>query len=511
MTFVLRWPWRLALAVIGGVLLWAAFPPIGWGWLAVPATALFALAAWSSSLRLAVLTGFLGGLIFFLALLSWMTIVGTDAWLALSAFCALWFALLQVGSAMVCRLPAAPVWIATLWVLQEALRGRVPWGGFPWGELAFAAPNSPWSAPLSWIATSGLTFLLALLGALLAQAVARGGRRSLAPLAIAAALGLVMWVLPLASVSNGSSAPVAVVQGGTPQWGMGAMDVRRAVLDNHVSQTLELAQAVAAGEADQPDLVVWPENSTDIDPFTDPSVAEAITSAARAVAAPILVGAVIDAEADREGVWNVGVLWTPAGIPEQMYVKNHPVPFGEFIPFREQIAPLIGRFDRVPRDFLPGERPGVFESGGIVFGDVICFEIAYADVVDAVVDGGAQFLTVQTNNATYGGTAQPQQQYEISRARAIEQGREVAIASTTGISGFVGKDGSPRRTLGQGEVGWLVDKVDLRSGFTPANRYGHLVEIVLCLVAIGSVATVIILGLRRRSAPRPVDSSNVVR
>lgn len=509
MTFDVRWPWRLAMVVVGGVLLWAAFPPLGWGWLTIPGTALFALAAWSSSLRLAALTGFVGGLTFFLALLSWMTVVGTDAWIALGAFCALWFALLQLGSAIVCRLPVAPVWIAALWVLQEALRGRVPWGGFPWGELAFAAPSSPWGTSLSWVATSGLTFLLALLGALLAQAVVRGGRQSLAPLAVAVVLGLLMWVLPLASVSNGASATIAVIQGGTPQWGMGAMDVRRAVLDNHVSQTLELAQAVSAGEADQPELVVWPENSTDIDPFTDPGVAEAITSAARAIQAPILVGAVIDAEADREGVWNVGVLWTPAGVPEQMYVKNHPVPFGEFIPFRDQIAPLIGRFDRVPRDFLPGERPGVLETGGFVFGDVICFEIAYADVVDAVVDGGAQFLTVQTNNATYGGTSQPEQQFEIARARAIEQGREVAIASTTGISGFVGKDGIPRVTLGQGEVGWLVEQVALRAGFTPANRFGHLVEIALCLLAVGSVATGIILAARRRAASRAAHSSTV--
>ena len=170
---------------------------------------------------------------------------------------------------------------------------------------------------------------------------------------------------------------------------------------------------------------------------------------------------------------------------------------------------MIGRFDRVPRDFLPGERPGVLETGGFVFGDVICFEIAYADVVDAVVDGGAQFLTVQTNNATYGGTSQPEQQFEIARARAIEQGREVAIASTTGISGFVGKDGIPRVTLGQGEVGWLVEQVPLRAGFTPANRFGHLVEIALCLLAVGSVAAGIILAARRRAASRAAHSSTV--
>jgi apolipoprotein N-acyltransferase len=170
-----------------------------------------------------------------------------------------------------------------------------------------------------------------------------------------------------------------------------------------------------------------------------------------------------------------------------MYIKTHPVPFGEYIPFRGLIASLIGRFDRVPRDYLPGTEPGNLEIGGVAVGNVICFEIAYGDVVDAVVDGGARVVTVQTNNATYGGTSQPAQQLGIERMRAIEFGRSVLVAATSGISSIIDADGQASQRLDEGQTGWLVAEVPLRGELTMASRFGHAIEIVLCLVALGAI------------------------
>ena len=121
----------LVFAVAGGVLLWCSFAPVSWGVLAIPGAALVIAACWGVSWKRGLLVGALAGLSFFLPLLAWMHVIGQDAWLALSAFCAVWCAGMGAVIAVVSRLPYAPVWIGSAWVLQEALRGRVPWGGFP--------------------------------------------------------------------------------------------------------------------------------------------------------------------------------------------------------------------------------------------------------------------------------------------------------------------------------------------------------------------------------------------
>lgn len=493
---MLRLPAASIAAVLGGLLLYGAFPPLGWGLLAVPGVALITAALWGARLRRGVGLGLVSGWAFFGPLLAWMHIIGVDAWLALSLLYAAWIALVGVGITLVTRLPGAPVWVAAVWVLGEALRGRIPLGGFPWGNLSFAEPGTALGSWAAWGGAPFLTFLVALAGAALVEVVRAAGarrRRALTSWSVVVlAIVAVPMLLPLGAlgdeVGGPPSARIAIVQGGTPQTGMGAMDVRRAVLDNHVRVTMDLAKAVADGQARQPEFVLWPENSSDLDPFADAEAAAAITAAARAVGAPILVGAVTSVPGNPAGVWNVGIVWDPESGPTDMYVKTHPVPFGEYIPFRAQLASLIGRFDRIPRDFIPGDQPGNLDIGGVAVGNVICFEIAYAEVVDAVVDGGARVITVQTNNATYGGTAQPDQQLGIERIRAIETGRSVLVAATSGVSAQIAADGSLTQVLEQGQTGWIDADVALRGALTPASRIGHVVEFLLCLLAVIGIA-----------------------
>jgi apolipoprotein N-acyltransferase len=253
---------------------------------------------------------------------------------------------------------------------------------------------------------------------------------------------------------------------------------------------------------EQPQFVLWPENSTDIDPFADASVADAITAAARAVSAPILVGAVTPVPGRTDAVWNVGIVWDPDRGPTDMYIKTHPVPFGEFVPFRSVLERFIERFDRVPRDFLPGEEPGNLDIGGVAVGNVICFEIAYGEVVDAVVRGGARLITVQTNNATYGGTAQPAQQLQIERLRATESGRTVLVAATSGISAVIHSDRSVVQRMDEGETGWLVADVPLTGTLTPASRVGWIVETIVALLAVGALALAVVAS--RRGHPEQI-------
>jgi apolipoprotein N-acyltransferase len=474
---LLRLPTATALAVLGGLALAAAFPPFSFGPSAPVGVALLSAALWRARLRRGVGLGLLSGLAFFIPLLSWMTVIGTDAWLLLALECAAWTMLIGIGSAVGSRLPGAPLWMAAWWVLAEALRGRIPWGGFPWGSLSFSQPDTPLA---EWAAVGGtafVTFTVALIGTCLAalaahlsearfrQAIATG---TLLVLVVVLSGPLGGWATPAPS---GRTASIAIVQGGTPQTGMGALDVRRAVLENHVAQTMTLAAAIDSGQVERPSFVLWPENSSDIDPFADASVAADISAAAQAVGVPILVGAVTTTPDDPDFVWNVGIVWDPERGPTQMYVKNRPVPFGEFIPFREQLAPLIGRFDRVPRDFAAGATPGNLE-------------IAYGDVVEAVVDGGAEVITVQTNNATYAGTAQPEQQLDISRIRATETGRTVLVAATSGISAVIDPDRVVTERMEEGEQGWFIAEAALVDEPTWAAAGGRAVEGILLLISV---------------------------
>jgi len=498
-------PFWLALvfSVGGGLLLWCSFAPVSWGILAIPGTALVIASCWHASWKRGLFLGLVAGLSYFLPLLGWMHIIGQDAWLALSAFCALWCAGMGAVFALVSRLPYGPVWIGSAWVLQEALRGRVPWGGFPWGNVSFASADSPLLGWAPWLGATGVTFVTALAGAAIVAAAQKPWR-----------IRHAVWlVIPVVVVSGGvllppvmtpisdSAIQVAVIQGGTPQLGMGAMDVRRAVLDNHVAQTLALARDVSRGRVPQPDMVIWPENASDLDPYQDSSAATAISAAARAVQAPILVGAVVYPPADSQGLWNTGIVWDPQDGPGDRYIKNHPVPFGEYIPLRSVISTLVGRFDRVPRDFRAGDEPGLLNIAGVRIGDAICFEVAYGEVMRALVTGGAQLLTVQTNNATYGDTAQPDQQFAIERFRARETGRFVAVAATTGISGFVNPSGDVERMLPQNTVGYLTSTVALSDRVTLATTVAPLLEALLCALALS--ATIVAVVTRRRAVRDP--------
>ena len=498
----LRWIASIAIAALSGVITALAFAPVGiWPLVFVGVAGVLAV-QWRASSARSAAVGFVFGLTFFLVLLPWMTVIGVDAWILLAAYCALWNAALGALIGPLSKLRGASVWVASGWVVMEALRGRIPLGGFPWGELGFSQANSPLAALVSVSGMTGLSFLIVLIAALAVEALRSRRWKALVTVVAVVAISSVVIPRPFEFGGTSGSAVVAIVQGGTPGVGMEAMDERRAVLRGHVEQTLALAEAIDADEVPRPDFVLWPENSSDIDPFRDESAAQDISTAAAAVGVPIVVGAVVETD-DPTKVENTGIVWDPITGPGERYVKNHPVPFGEFVPFREQLAPLIGRFERVPRDFVRGDSPGVLNVAGIVIGDVICFEVAYDDVFIAIIDGGAELITVQTNNATYQGTGQPEQQWDIERLRALQSGRTVVVASTTGVSGFIEPDGTVTARMEEGERGYLVQEVALRTGRTPSTLLGAIPEIVAGGVLLTGLVLSMNVHIRRRRAQSP--------
>lgn len=170
--------------------------------------------------------------------------------------------------------------------------------------------------------------------------------------------------VPVGVRGGGDTVTVAIVQGNVPRLGLDFNAQRQAVLNNHVDATVELAERVGRGEAQRPDLVVWPENSSDIDPLRNPGAGYRISQAADAIGAPILVGAVLSGPGPGQ-VRNAGLLWRPGSGPDlgQVYTKRHPVPFAEYVPLRAIARKVSAEVDRVRSDFVPGDRPGCLMPG----------------------------------------------------------------------------------------------------------------------------------------------------
>ncbi|MGZ4550677.1 MAG: apolipoprotein N-acyltransferase [Blastococcus sp.] len=521
-----QWPWRTLLAAAGGLVLVLAFPGYDLPGLAVLGPAALALAVHGRRFRAGLWLGLVFGVAFFVPLLSWAGIyVGPLPWLALAGFEALHLALLGGATALTSRLRWWPLWAAALWVADEAVRGRFVLGGFPWGRLGFSQTRGPLLSLAAYGGVPLVSFAVALTGTLLAAAAlalnrawrsasgdrsAGEGRHPLgtalvtvgAVLAVPLAGGLA-W-LPLAGSSltaGGRPVTVAVVQGNVPRAGLEFNAQRRAVLDNHVQETLDLAAAVAAGDEPRPDVVLWPENSSDIDPYTNPDAAQQIDRAAAGIRAPILVGAVVDGPGNT--LRNTAIVWDPTTGPGQTYVKRHPVPLAEYVPARRFFRFFSDKVDLVRSDFTAGNRPGDLDIDGARIGDLICFEVVYDGLVGDVVDGGAGMLVVQTNNATFGFTDESEQQLAMSRLRAVEFGRTVAVVATSGISAIVAPDGSVARSSSLFTPDVFVEKIAQRHTTTIAQRLGNGPE--WALTALG-VAAVLVAGgpgtLRRLRARR---------
>ncbi|TDC61832.1 apolipoprotein N-acyltransferase [Actinomadura sp. GC306] len=509
---------RTLLVAAAGLSMWLAFPPFDLTPLAPVGVALFTVALRGLTARTGAWLGFVGGAAFFVPVLEGIGQIGPDAWIVLSLVQALYFLPLGAGIALVTRLPAWPLWTAALWVGQELLRGRVPFGGFPWARLAFSQTATPLTPYASWGGAPLVTFVTALAGGLLAYAalaahrayrVHRAGTGGDGPsprpwrtlLPAAAALAGIAAVTGggtlIPTPASGRPVTVAVIQGNVPRIGLDWQGQRKAVLNNHVQVTRELAARVRAGELARPELVVWPENASDLDPYTDPEAYNAIDAAVKDVGVPVLVGALTDTP-DGEQVENRGIVWDPASGPGDYYVKRHPVPFGEYLPFRDVLTRLITRFERIPRDFAKGTRSGVLRLGPVTVGDVICFEVAYDKEVRDVSAGN--LLVVQTNNATYGRTSLPPQQIAMSRLRAVEHGRTILVAATSGISAIVAPDGRVVDRSREFVPDIQVATVPARTSTTPADRVGAAPEWVLAALGLGALCAAAWAPARRTSA-----------
>ncbi|MDQ1289010.1 MAG: apolipoprotein N-acyltransferase [Actinomycetota bacterium] len=528
---VLPLPAALALSALSGAALATAFPSLGWWPMAPLAAAGTALATRGRRPRTAFALGLLTGVVFFFPHLHWSgAFVGLLPWSALTLVEALYLAAMSAAFPLAWRAPGGRAGTVTtltgLWVAQETLRGHIPFGGFPWGRVAFSQADAP---TLGYAALGGaplVTAAVAATGACLAVAVtalaeARTGpptasrtsrlttiaRTTAPPLLVALVILGGGAAVPRPTLSDRTAA-VAAVQGNVPRPGLDFNAERRAVLDNHAAGTIALADQVATGHARRPDVVLWPENSSDIDPLRNPDARSVITRATDAVGAPVLVGAILAEPLPK--VSNAAILWGPTGSatpgPGPRYVKRHPAPFAEYVPFRSFFRLFSDKVDLVRAGFAAGRTVTVMRAGPARLGPVICFEVAYDDLVRDQVRAGADLIVVQTNNATFGFTDESVQQLAMSRLRAVETGRSVAHISTVGVSALITPDGHETTRSGHFTPQVLQATLPLRHQQTLAVRAGAAPE--LALGATGILLTAwTARRTRRRHGPIPTPDT----
>ncbi|WP_413232809.1 apolipoprotein N-acyltransferase [Mycolicibacterium sp. 050158] len=529
---------RLAASVAAGLLMCLAFPPFDW-WLAVFVA--FGLLAWvltneSTTKAGGFGYGFLAGLAFYVPLLPWISgLVGPIPWLALAAMEALFPAVFGLLAVVVRRAPGWPVWFSCLWVLAEWLKSTVPFGGFPWGVIGYTQDDGPLLLIAHFGGVPLVSFAVALVGfglaALILEAVSWWGRGHhgghLLPPAVTvpgAAIAVVLLTVALAApfvrqsgvgAGDDPATTVAAIQGNVPRLGLEFNAQRRAVLDNHVRETLRLAEDVRAGRAPQPSVVIWPENSSDIDPIANRDAADQINVAAEAIHAPILVGAVVSAPGytpqDPQST-NTVIVWDGATGPGERHDKKIVQPFGEYLPWRGFFRLLSSFADRAGY-FVPGTGNGVVHAAGIPIGVTTCWEVIFDRAARESVLSGAQFLTVPANNATFNASMSAQQ-LAFARLRAVEHDRYVVVAGTTGISAIIGPDGKVIASTAFFEPAYLDAQIRLKTSLTPATRFGPLIQGLLVFAGAAAVIGVMLhngylSGYLSRRRKRVTDRAGV--
>lgn len=490
-------PWLLAF--LGAVISVLAFPPFGPGWLIVIGVGLFFLSLTSAESRS---RGFwLGGIYgtaFFGGLMWWLSELELIA-LILIPVQALFFAALGAWLASHARRSGSE-WVVLAaggWALAELIRYHFPVGGLEWGAAGYALSDLLITRiPANMVGTSGLTVLIAILAATLASWVRRGfDPRLLWGPVLALILGVGAFATIGGGAVEGAAVRVAIVQGSTPcPFEHCPPDERLRTYQQH----LELTRLIDPGEAD---LVVWPEGSTgatNADPVLNSGIREAIAAEARRIGAAFLVGG--DRTVSHTHWINANVFFNQEGEIVGEYRKQHPVPFGEYVPWRP-VFDWIPALDRVPRDMIPGDGPVVFTVDGIEVGSVISYEGGFSRYALAVRRAGADVLVIATNNASYGLTPATDLWVGMTRMRAVELGIPIVHAAVTGRSTFIDSVGSVGRLTGLGTVELLTGGMEI--GYR--SIYSRLGDLVMYLAALAGFVVWLRSGELVGSDPQNIE------
>jgi apolipoprotein N-acyltransferase len=516
-----RWIWSVRGAtLLCGALLVLAFPAVNFEYLAwfglVPGLVLIVR---SPTAREGGIRAWWLGTGYLIAALYWMAPeIGPAVLLVAAVFGVLWVPF-GVAAQKLLRPPlswpralAALVVVPSCWLLTEWLRSWQALGG-PWAVFGVSQWQHP--AVLALAAVGGvwlISFVLVLSNVaivLLLQSLPRVGkavlpgaswRWGLAVLGVAAGLASVV-AGPLAFALTPPSpavrqATIAMVQPGV---------INNDSLRAHASETLtaQLSQGGTLGGV-RPDLIVWGESSIAVD-LTQPQYAATlrqIEALSAADGADILVSQ--DATAPGKGHEKWSVLVSPTGI-KGIYVKTRLVPFGEYIPFRQQLGWLTSISKAASSNMTPGPGarllyPTDRQGRPLPIGDLVCFESAFGDMARVDTDNGAQLIVYQSATSTFQGTWGPDQHASLGAVRAAETGRPVVQVALTGDTVAFDARGRLLAWMGQADHGVVTVRLGLPapSARTIYDRLGDYVPWAALAVV---VAAALVMFANSRGLP----------
>lgn len=496
----------LALSALAGAGVYASFPAHSWWWALAPSLALFFSRIDRAGTGRALANGFVFASCWWLPLVSWVTLA-TGGWLPWIALAATQILAILIWT-LIARLVRVWSWTATplgqagsyalTWVGVEQLRSHYPWSGFPWANVAMPQVDSPLGRLAPWGGEVLVSLVVIVLAVLLRRIFSLRADSDTAhwytrPGLLLLGVGIVVgsWTIPLPVAQEAGSLRVGVVQGDVRLPGSESFGVEGEV----TGANLAMSEALAANGGGV-DLAIWGETGADRDPRDSALVASLLERSSSALRAPILFGFANVADDLR---WNwLGVWRAGEGLdPDALYAKQRPVPFGEFIPYREVISLLATEAAQVNMDMAAGMKPG-FMTVRLGDGRVlplavgICFEAGYEDVWARGVRMGGELLVEPSNNYHFRTSGESAQQAQLMRFRAMEFSRSAIQASTTGVSAIIRPDGSVQASTAPQTAAWLAESVPLRTSMTPAAKLGEAPTIFVMLAT--GVFTVLSLG-----------------
>jgi len=411
---------------------------------------------------------------FWFARISWLTLVGIDAYIIL----ALLMALITGSSGFlmykVKDLPLPFVWYGLIFISMETITDYIPFGGFPWGKIAYDSADAPWANLMPYGSSPLVTAAILLMSALMIPSLGfvlqKAFAASIVFIVTIAAFTLFLQDLDNRDVISSGNIDLAVIQGSVPRVGLSFNEQKMEVLNYHIKETNNLLDNTNQNY----DAILWPENSIDVDPFINQDAGNLVKELVKKYNKPLVSGAVLQKD---DGLSNSVIQWDPVNADViDSYEKLQLVPFGEYLPFRDFLSRYIERFSLIPQDFIAGKQPNNLYVNNAVISPVICFEVAWNKNIFEQINNGGELISVHTNNATYAFSNQLEQQFMITRIRAMETGRDIVVTATTGISAHINRYGeviwSSKEFVPQSKI----VSPSLYSDITPAVKYGNLIE-----------------------------------
>ena len=479
-------------AIIAGLLYFLSFPSYDYWYLIFPALYLFYYSLLSS--KKSFLSGFIFGCVAYGVILLGIQSIGLEAWIPLTFLMGLMYG---VFSKLFSYLNTKSgnnfyVLLAALAVF-DLIRAYFPFGGFPWGFPSTVLLTGPIDSPLFFevplifrnFGPTGSSLLLQSLPLVIALGIFSKSK----PKNYLKDYSIFLLIIFTIFISNyvvnnyqytqleTSELNITIVQGNSPCPGAKnrCSNERQKIYDSHLVQTQSLEGNF--------DLVVWPESSTGFnnDPGVHSRVQNDVSTQALRLDSYFLIGG--DRPVQKEYFENYGIFINREGEIVDQYLKQHPVPFGEYIPFRKYLD-WIPPLALVPRDMIRGDGQKIFMVNDTKISTVISFEGSFQRYIRNSVLDGAELVVILTNQASYGESGMSDQFILMSRANAISNERPIVHAAITGKSAFIDHNGKVISKTELFETTTLNEKLEVRQTETPYSKYGNYLNYIFIIFGV---------------------------